>query len=56
MYDVERHVWREARVMIPRDVITNQLSWVQAAKILGVTPAICWRIRRMLEQHELEAV
>jgi len=37
MHDIERRVWREARAMTRREVITKQLSWVQAAEILGIS-------------------
>ena len=45
MHDIERQVWREARAMTRREVIikaiTKQLSWVQAAEILGISARIC---------------
>ena len=41
MGNVERRVWREARAMTRREVITKaiarQLSWVQASEILAVS-------------------
>jgi hypothetical protein len=44
MHDVERHVWPGASNDAARsDHQGAQL--VQAAKILGVTPTTCWRIR-----------
>jgi len=45
MQNIERRVWREARAMTRREVITKaiskQLSWVQAAEILGISGGIC---------------
>jgi hypothetical protein len=45
MQNIERRVWREARVMTRREVITKaiakQLSWVQASEILGISAGIC---------------
>jgi hypothetical protein len=41
MQEIERQVSREARAMTRREVltkaITRQLSWVQAAGILGIS-------------------
>jgi hypothetical protein len=51
MHDIERQVWREARAMTRREVITKaiaeQLTWVQASEILGVSA----RHMRWLRQH-----
>ena len=42
MQNIERQVWREAQAMTRREVITKaiarQLSWVQAAEIVGAPP------------------
>jgi transposase len=60
MHNIERQVWREARAMTRREVITKaiakQLSWVQAAAILGVTPRHMRRIRWGVERWGLESV
>ena len=60
MHNIERQVWREARAMTRREVITKaiakQLTWIQAAAILGVTPRHQRRIRWGVEQWGLEAV
>src|SRR6516162_5906105 len=60
MHNIERQVWREARAMTRREVITKaiakQLTWIQAAAILGVTPRHLLRIRWGVEQWGLEAV
>ena len=60
MQDIERWVRREARAMTRREVITKaivkQLSWVQAAAIVGVTPRQMRRIRWRVEHYGLDAV
>jgi transposase len=60
MQNIERQVWREVRAMTRREVITKavvrQLSWVQAAAILGVTPRHMRRIRRKVEHWGFDAV
>jgi transposase len=60
MDDIERQVWREARAMTRREVITKtiakQLSWVQVAEIVGVTPRQMRRIRWRVEHYGLDAV
>src|SRR5205823_11085738 len=60
MQDIERWVRREARAMTRREVITQaivkQLSWVQAAAIVGVTPRQMRRIRWRVEHYGLDAV
>ena len=60
MQNIERQVWREARAMTRREVIikaiASQLSWVQAAEIVGVTPRQMRRIRWRVEHDGLDAV
>jgi transposase len=60
MENIERQVWQEVRAMTRREVITKavarQLSWVQAAAILGVTPRHMRRIRWKVEQWGFDAV
>jgi transposase len=60
MENIERRVGREVRAMTRREVITKaiagQLSWVQAAEVLAITPRQLRRIRRAIEQHGMEAV
>jgi transposase len=60
MQNIERQVWREARAMTRREVITKaiakQLSWVQAAEIVGVTPRQMRRIRWRVEHYGQDAV
>src|SRR6516164_278667 len=60
MQNIERQVWREARAMTRREVIikaiARQLSWVQAAEIVGVTPRQMRRIRWRVEHDGLDAV
>ena len=60
MQNIEGRVWREARAMTRREVITKaiaqQLSWVQAAEIIGVTPRQMRRIRWTVEHYGLNAV
>jgi hypothetical protein len=50
MENIERRVWREARAMTRREVMTKaiagQLSWSQAATVLGLTTRQLRRIRR----------
>jgi transposase len=59
MQNIERQVWREARAMTRREIITKaiarQLTWVQAAEIVGVTPRQMRRIRWRVE-HGVDAV
>jgi hypothetical protein len=54
MRTVERQVWREARAMTRREVITKaiarQLSWVQASEILAVSARHMRRLRRKVER------
>src|SRR3984893_12834927 len=49
MHDIERRVGREAGAMTRRAVITKaiskQLSWVQAAEILGISARHMRRLR-----------
>jgi hypothetical protein len=60
MQNIERWVRREARAMTRREVITKaiakQLSWVQAAAIVGVTPRQMRRIRWRVEHYGVDAV
>ena len=60
MQNIEWQVWREAQAMTRRAVITKaiarQLSWVQAAEIVGVTPRQMRRMRWRVEHHGLDAV
>jgi transposase len=60
MENLERRVRREARAMTRREVITKaiarQLTWLQAAEIVGVTPRQMRRIRWRVEQFGLDAV
>src|SRR6266852_4212931 len=56
MHDIERRVWREARAMTRREVITKQLSWVQAAEILGISVRHMRRVRRKVEGWGMSAV
>jgi transposase len=60
MEKIERRVWREARAMTRREVITKaiakQLSWVQAAEIIGIKPRQMRRLRWRVEHYGLDAV
>src|SRR5260370_41984623 len=56
MHDIERRVWREARAMTRREVITKQLSWVQAAEILGISARHMRRLRSKVERWGMSAV
>jgi transposase len=60
MESIERRVWREARAMTRREVITKaiagQLSWVQAAEVLAISARQMRRVRRAVEQYGMEAV
>jgi len=60
MESIERRVQREARAMTRREVITKaiagELSWVQAAQVLGITARHMRRIRRGYERWGLSAV
>ena len=60
MENIERRVRREARAMTRREVITKvlarQLTWIQAAQVLGVTPRHLRRIRRHCERWGISAV
>jgi transposase len=60
MHDIERQVWREARAMTRREVITKaitrQLSWVQAAGILGISARHMRRLRHKVERWGMSAV
>jgi transposase len=60
MEKIERQVWREARAMTRREVITKaiarQLTWVQAAEIIGIKPRQMRRLRYRVEHYGLDAV
>jgi transposase len=60
MEQMERWVWREARAMTRREVITKaiagQISWAQAADIAGVSTRQMRRMRYSIERHGLSAV
>ena len=60
MENIERRVWREARAMTRREVITKaiarQLSWVQASAILGISARQMRRVRRKVESWGISAV
>src|SRR6516162_4846971 len=60
MQNIERRVWREVRAMTRREgiikAIARQLTWLQAAEIVGVTPRQMRRIRWRVERDGLEAV
>jgi hypothetical protein len=56
MQNIERRVWREARAMTRREVITKQLSWVQAAEILGISARHMRRLRCKVERWGMSAV
>ena len=60
MENIERRVWREARAMTRREVITKaiakQLTWIQAAEIIGIKPRQMRRVRWRVEHYGLDAV
>src|SRR5947209_3131540 len=60
MQEIERQVRREARAMTRREVITQaivkQLSWVQAAEIIGIKPRQMRRIRWRVEHYGMDTV
>jgi hypothetical protein len=60
MHEIERQVWREARAMTRREVITKaitkQLSWVQATEIVGISARHMRRLRRKVERWGMSAV
>jgi transposase len=60
MEKIERRVQREARAMTRREVITKaiagELSWVQAAQVLGITARHMRRIRRGYQRWGMSAV
>src|SRR2546430_1117865 len=60
MEKIERRVWREARAMTRREVITKaiarQLTWVQASEILGISARHMRRLRRKVERWGMSAV
>lgn len=55
MQDVGRPVAREIRAMTRKDVIVRaidgQLTWIQAADILGITPRHLRRLKQAWERH-----
>src|SRR5437899_11672059 len=59
MHDIERRVWREARAMTRREVITKaiskQLSWVQAAAIVGIGARQMGRLRYKVKRWGISA-
>jgi transposase len=60
MESIERRVQREARAMTRREVITKavarELSWMQAAQVLGITARHMRRIRHKYERWGMPAV
>ena len=60
MEKMERQVWREARAMTRREVITKaiakQLTWIQASEIIGVSARHMRRMRRKVEVWGMSAV
>jgi transposase len=60
MEQIERRVQREARAMTRREVImkaiAGELSWMQAAQVLGITARHMRRIRRGYERWGIAAV
>jgi transposase len=60
MEKIERRVWREARAMTRREVITKaiarKLTWVQAAEIIGIKPRQMRRLRWRVEHYGVDAV
>jgi transposase len=55
MHDVERRVAREVRTMTRKEVIVKaiagDLTWIQAAAILGITPRHLRRLKRSWERR-----
>src|SRR6516162_7321166 len=60
METIERRVWREARAMTRREVITKamaqQLTWIQASEILDISARQMRRVRRKVESWGMSAV
>jgi transposase len=60
MENIERRVRREVRAMTRREVITKvlarQLTWLQAAQVLDITPRQLRRIRRRYQRWGISAV
>lgn len=60
MENIERRVWREARTMTRREVITKaiakQLTWLQASEILAISARHMRRVRRKVERWGMSAV
>jgi hypothetical protein len=53
MENIQRRVWREARTMTRREVITKaiakQLTWLQASQIQAISARHMRRLRRKVE-------
>jgi transcriptional regulator with GAF, ATPase, and Fis domain len=60
MENIERRVRREVRAMTRREVIAKaiagQLTWMQAAQVLGITPRHLGRIRQRYQRWGISAV
>ena len=60
MENIERRVRREVRAMTRREVImkvlARQLTWLQAAQVLGITPHHLRRSRRGYQRSGISAV
>jgi transposase len=60
MDNLEGQVWREARAMTRREVVTKaiakQLTWLQASEILGISARHMRRLRRKVERWGMSAV
>jgi len=60
MDEIERQMWREARAMTRREVITKaltkQLNWVQASEMLGISARHLRRLRHKVERWGMSAV
>jgi hypothetical protein len=60
MHNIEGRVWREARAMTRREVITKaitkQLTWVQASEILGISTRHMRRLRCKVERWSMSPV
>ena len=60
MENIERRVRREVRAMTRREVMTKaiarQLTWMQAAQVLGITPRHLGRIRQRYQRFGISAL
>src|SRR5215472_1044780 len=60
MENIERRVRREVRAMTRREVMTKaiagQLTWMQAAQVLGITPRHLGRIRQRYRRFGISAL